>query len=91
MALRDDIFFCVVSGAVRVLFMVRGVVAGAFDVARSRTLPPDCMFVARETVVFFVDDWVVVSDFWRFEDTVFVVPRRVAARTMSDASSATAA
>lgn len=81
---RADTFFCGVSVAMRVLVAVR-------DVVRSRTLPSDCAFVARDTAVFFAAGLVSVSFFCRLEDTVFVAPRRVAARAMSDASSATAA
>ena len=61
-----------------------------FVVLRSRTdVFVLSMSVERDAVSCFF--CVVILDFWRFEETVVVVPRRVAARDVSISSSANAA
>ena len=63
-----------------------------FVVLRSRTdVFVLSMSVVRDTALCFFWGADVVSDFWRFEETVVVVPRRVAARDVSISSSANAA
>ena len=92
---REDTDFVpetvVLRGVTDVLVVVRGVVDGS-DWVRSRTLAPVfALSVLRDAVVRLSPDLVAGVFFCRFVEIVVVVPRRVAARAISDASSANAA